>query len=97
MQQPSTNPNLLHELATQIGQELEARYPAVPIEGTGLGLIPDTHAAAISEEITAVVAQILQSWLNAGSERDVTLEELYDPIAAHISGWTDSPRNAPSA
>lgn len=92
------SPNALHELATLAGGILEQRFPAVPFPDAGLDhpqAIPHQHVEELAEEITLIVAQIIQSWLDAGSERDVTLEELTEPIAEHLKGWSDHPDNAP--
>ena len=41
----------------------------------------------ISEHLTGFIAEVLQAWLDAGSERDVTLENLYDPIHKEVGSW----------
>jgi len=50
-------------------------------------VIPDEVVEPLSEHLTLFIAQVLQSWIDAGSERDVTLEELYEPIEEHIKSW----------
>jgi hypothetical protein len=70
--------------AAAIGNILVRHYPAPDLEH---GSIPADNAEAISDYITLVVAEILQAWLDAGSEREVTLEELFGPIYDHVKGW----------
>lgn len=78
--------------ATAIGQLLEEKHPAVEMNGhTG---IADADAEDVAAVITLVVAQILQSWLNAGSERDNTIEELEPHILKHVRSWTPSATEA---
>jgi hypothetical protein len=77
--------NEIIELANKIGELLVKQYPPNP--GT-LG-VPSQHAVFVSNDITAVVAEILQSYLDAGSERDVTIEELGPAIEAHVQSWVD--------
>jgi molybdopterin biosynthesis enzyme MoaB len=74
--------------ADRIGRMLEQRHPA----DTSLGYrtIPDDGVKDISAVITLVVAQILQAWLDAGSERDVTIEALNEVIENHVAEWSTS-------
>lgn len=83
--------NRVIKMAQEIGDILESEFPAIqtgddPDDQT-CRMIPGEHVDEISDYITLVVAQILQGWLNAGSERDVTIEELTDPIREHVKGW----------
>jgi len=80
------NSNIIVEHATAIGDELVKAYPA---ERNDFPVVPAQHAEAIADTITLVVAVILQAWLDAGSERDVTLEELGPAILEHVKDWTD--------
>jgi len=80
------NNNHILTLARQIGDELEHRYPTVTIDNAPA--IPYDSVDALADDLALVLAEILQSWLDAGSERDVTLEELTDPIRQHLLGWT---------
>lgn len=76
--------------ASHIGDLIEKYHPAVHLPGLpehGPRAIPRADVDEISDVITMVVAQILQSWLNAGSERDVTYEELGPEIRTHLIGW----------
>lgn len=78
---------LIMVLASDIGDILERNHPRRELEpGSGFG-IPKEDTDDVADTITLVVAQILQSWLDAGSERDVTMEELGDPIRTHVKGW----------
>jgi hypothetical protein len=71
--------------ATLIGDILERNHPRRTVPG-GWGP-PAEDAEDIADTITLVVAQILQAWLDAGSERDVTMEELGPHILDHVKGW----------
>jgi len=74
--------------ASAIGEILANDAP--PDTSLGYPTIPDDRADEIADSITLVVAQILQSWLDAGSERENTVEELGDPIREHVRSWTTS-------
>jgi len=52
-------------------------------------IITDESAEDITHDILIVVAEFLQSWLDAGSERDNTHEELFDPIFNHVRSWKE--------
>lgn len=71
--------------ASTIGRRLAERFPAD--HSAGHPMIPAEAAEPIADTITMVVAEILQAWLDAGSERDVTLEELGPSILAHVRDW----------
>lgn len=70
--------------AREIGKILEWQHPAID------RAIPDEAVTPIADAITLVVAEIIQSWINAGSERDNTLEELGPAIEAHVRSWAVS-------
>jgi hypothetical protein len=72
----------LNRLAQQTGTVLESAYPAVD------RAIPNDATDAIAEHLTGFIAEVLQSWLDAGSERDVTLENLFDPIHREVASWS---------
>jgi hypothetical protein len=57
-------------------------FPTRPLAGSLV-----INADKVAEDITLVVAEILQSWLDAGSERDVTFEDLGPAITDHVKGW----------
>ena len=92
------NSNTIIAHAKAIGDELERTYPAAHTTVTKVsGMdyeytyphVPAEHAEAIADHIALVVAEILQSWLDAGSERDSTLEDLGPAILNHVKGWTE--------
>lgn len=70
-----------------IAETITARYPAV--ERNGYPCVPSAHVEAISEHLTMIVAEVIQAYIDAGSERDVTLEELGPQISDHLNGWTE--------
>jgi hypothetical protein len=72
----------LRRYAQQVGAALENTYPA---ENRA---IPNYAVDEISEHLTGFIAEVLQTWLDAGSERDVTLENLYDPIRREVASWS---------
>jgi hypothetical protein len=72
----------LNRLAQQTGTVLESAYPAVN------RAIPNEAVDSVSEHLTGFIAEVLQAWLDAGSERDVTLENLYDPIRREVASWS---------
>lgn len=78
---------LAREPAQRIGDLLQEMFPVPDPSPVDCPCIPKEHAEVIAETLTAVIAEILQSWLDAGSERDSTMEELFDPIHAHLRGW----------
>lgn len=100
-QQNEPDLNRILDRADQIGSILEACFPAMSaLEPTksreevgGPGLIPHQVVTQVAETLTLVIAEILQSWLDAGSEREVTLEELGGVIEDHVRGWSNHPDN----
>lgn len=73
-----------------IADILSKRYPAVPHRmDDSIPTIPSKYCEAIATQLTMVVAEVIQSWIDAGSERDVTLEELQPEIEKHLIGWSD--------
>lgn len=49
--------------------------------------IPQSAVEDLTEILVSFAANLIQGWLDAGSERDVTYEELEGPIRQHIAGW----------
>lgn len=90
MQLTSTDHGLIDARARDIGRILERNFPTVTHDGANA--IPYHAIQPVAHEITLVVANILQAWLDAGSERDVTLEELYSPIEDHVRDWAATDR-----
>lgn len=83
-----TNRNEILDHAREIGDLIESTFPKVLLlPDSSIGAVPMKHAEQVAELITDVVAEILQSFLDAGSERDVTLEELGPVIVDHVKGW----------
>lgn len=82
--------NMTRAYATAIGNLLAKEYPAVAAPGANhKGFIPADGVVHVADEITLVIAEIIQSWLDAGSERDVTMEELGQSIEDHVAGWSE--------
>ena len=79
----------VRQLGGLIGDLIEAEFPAVcPPDHDHAIAVPSAHVDEISALITLAVAEMLQAWLDAGSERDVTLEELGPIIRDHVKGWS---------
>lgn len=80
--------NSIHNHATRIGDILSTQYGVV--EGyDGFGAIPADKDEALAEDLTAIIAEILQAWLNAGSEREATMETLFPAMLAEVREWTN--------
>jgi hypothetical protein len=79
--------------ASSIGVHLEHRYPRT--EGR---FIPQNHVEDIAIALQGVIAEVIQAWIDAGSERDVTMEneELFRAIYDELKGWSDHPANIPA-
>lgn len=97
IQRDQEDPNILNGLSYLVGSVLAARYPMIEVDGEmkkvaegelGCKMIPGEHYEKIAEELTLFLANVLQSWLDAGSERDVTMEELGPVIEEHVRGWS---------
>lgn len=76
--------------AEAIGQRLRELHGADDIPGWEHGsskMLPG-DGSAVADDLTMVVAEILQSWLDAGSEREVTEEEIGPIMRDHCRGWS---------
>lgn len=73
------------EAAERMGHHLEFIFPQRITDGQPG--IPQEYVDDITDHITLYIAEILQAWLDAGSERENTQEELYTPIRDHIATW----------
>jgi hypothetical protein len=73
-----------------IADILSTRYP----QDYRVRMIPYAACGAIAEQLTMVIAEVIQAWIDAGSERDVTLEELTPIIERHLVGWSDNEEEA---
>ena len=72
--------------ATAIGQLLEKHHPRT-YDGIQNGFTNIEDADEVAGCVTLAVAQILQVWLDAGSERENTIEELGPAIQEHFRSW----------
>jgi hypothetical protein len=73
--------------AARIGVRLTEVFP-VRETPDRVPTIPAEYADDIADQITAVVAEIIQQYLDAGSERENTMEELGPVIADHVKSWS---------
>jgi DNA-binding ferritin-like protein len=71
-----------------IADALYAKYP--PNQPM---LVPHQHVEALAADLTLLIAEILQAWVDAGSERDAVMEDLLPHIEAEVHGWSDHPSN----
>jgi len=83
----------IRKSADLIGKMLTSQFPPDPLEFSPYqGSIPDDAVPLIAWALTAVVAEVLQSYLNAGSESDAIHESLGPMMEAEIREWATSQR-----
>lgn len=78
-----------------INDALQAEYPPVEIntpEHIG-PCIPQQHVTAIAEELTFIIAHVVASYIDAGSERDAVMENLTPYVEHELRQWSDAPEN----
>jgi len=79
----------IREAADKLGKLLTFYYPPEPLEfSPEQGSIPDYGVPMIAWALTEVIAEVLQSYLNAGSESDAIHENLGPKITAEIREWS---------
>jgi hypothetical protein len=79
----------LHKAADQIAKVLTAQYPPVPVpDSPHQGMVPAEGIENIAWALTEVVAQVLQSYLNAGSESDAIHEGLGERMEQEVKDWS---------
>lgn len=73
--------------ADLVGKVIEER---IPQESGSLshGFVPDRAVEPLTDAIVTFAAELLQTYLDAGSERDVTDEDLRPTIEKHVKEWT---------
>src|SRR5215472_8235460 len=79
---------MMHDLGRIAGVALEGAIPAVPIEGaTGIN---GDYLEDITDQVVVFIAELVQAFINAGSEREVTYEneELRHAIYEELRGWS---------
>lgn len=83
------NNNKVLALAAEIGDELVKEHGRMALDGHGCGGVVEGTVRAVTEDLVMVVAEIMQSWLDAGSEREVTFENeaLADGLMDEVNGW----------
>jgi hypothetical protein len=81
----------IREHGYQIGLEMATITPRVEIDGARL--IPADHLADITEMLVLAIAEAIQPWIDAGSERDAVMEneELHAVILEELKGWSNKP------
>lgn len=80
----------LRNLGSLIGYVMESQAPAVPYaEDSPPVAIPSDKVEEIVDGFTIVIAEALQAWLDAGSEREVTYENeaLHEALTQEVLGW----------
>jgi hypothetical protein len=86
-------PLRIEDLAGAIGVALEKKYPRTNV-GSPMypcGAIPQQSVEDLAFDLVSVIAEIIQAWIDAGSERDVTManEALFRAIYDELKGWSD--------
>lgn len=84
-------------MAGEIGDLLRHIHGAAPMLGWddaeelalsgGTALLPG-DGSKVADDIVLLVAEMLQAWLDAGSEREVTEEEIGEAMRDHCRGWS---------
>lgn len=76
-----------------LGTTLTTFYSPVSLEDDGpTNCIPDPAVPIIAVAVMTLVAEVLQAYIDAGSEREVTMENeiLYSALEGEIGGWGDN-------
>lgn len=79
----------LYKLGYTVGTVLESKFPARN------RMIPHEAVDPIANAIQMIVAEAIQAWIDAGSERDAVMEneQLHNALVAEVFGWSDHPDN----
>jgi len=90
--------NIFMEAGRKCGDSLTDFFPPVPVvaedpaphEVCPMG-IPDPAVPVICEAVMTFVAELIQSYIDAGSEREATMENevLFQALEGEIGGWAD--------
>jgi len=74
-----------------LGHYLAGQYPPVVMEG--LSVIPDAAVPRFCDAIMVVVAEVIQAYIDAGSEREATMEneDLWHCLEGEFGGWAGNP------
>lgn len=70
-----------------IAEEMLKAFP--PSSRENYSCVPSEHLEGIEYVLTATIAEVIQAYIDAGSERDVTHEELGPEILKHLKEWTE--------
>lgn len=78
----------MHNTGSMIGQILSNAVPPVPVEGAQG--IPGEFVDDLAECFLIVIAEAIQSWIDAGSERDVTMgnDDLFNALRNELKSWS---------
>lgn len=88
--------NLAQQLASKaaeaVWERMVAHYPPVNLgpEQGGADAVPNEGVQFVSAIITSFAAELLQAYLDAGSERDATHECLGPYVEAEVWGWSQA-------
>jgi len=66
---------------------VDAMHKAWP--ATEPRVVPAIYTHAIAGYLSNVVADLVESYLDAGSERDAITEEIYPHLVTLVEGWTN--------
>lgn len=72
--------------AELLGDTLEKHYPRNEGEPPSINR---EHLEELTDHLIMVIAEVIQAWIDAGSEREVTMEneELRKAIHNELEGW----------
>lgn len=78
-----------------VGDALARQFPPLhhPTNGP---CIPFNHLDAITEGFMLVIAEAIQSWIDAGSEREAVMEaeDLHAAIHDELRSWSSNPEGS---
>jgi len=82
----------MREIGMEMGNAIKAKYPAVmPLGTDGPACIPGDNLEEITEAMMTALAEAVQSWIDAGSERDAFMDNdrLEFELGAELQDWSD--------
>lgn len=89
--------DLFRIIGGALGMVLREEYPPVTLpQMTVPQAIPVEAIVPMVEGFQILIAEFIQAWIDAGSEREVTMEndELFEAIRNELLGWSDAPKEA---
>jgi hypothetical protein len=90
-----THQELFRVMGSAIGIILREEYPPVTLpQMTVPQAIPKEAIVPMVEGFQILIAEFIQAWIDAGSEREVTMENdnLFEAIRDELLGWSNAPK-----